>query len=785
MLPHIALEGGYSGGSGKSTSEKSNSRVTGGGVTDNRGESLEYSATAQYGIEVLAPGKAGWQSGGQVTEGLPGDATHAEVYISHAHTELGPEKTVQLQFDQGRTPKLPDPAVINVTGAEEAIDKLTAALAPKLAGVGTMANHEIRTMIAEELPNSLLKVVNDPDGKKWTITAEGLPQLEIIAKGELKWRPVENGKVELDAKAWGTASTKQLGEKLGVSFSEVSGGQGTNQSSGVNATAGAKFGKDAFPLPDIGVTDLSDIKGLSAKAVANGSGGVSRSGGVNVGGTSIVPIVARDSGHNQAYTFDVVTTFTARVIGESKPLVTSTSTLGVSAQLPESAAYYAGFPVDADIIQRDESGAELRHADGSPKLRDDFSPGPPPGRKGEPATWQGDGPYQVRTVGMGHPRLTDDSDDPDDPDNLANLAELARIQRVTEEYLRGIGVDPGTDLGKQLSKLRLETDYNQLVKDGILLRIVDGRSGRRPEETTLRIRGNRDWDSRGDVKHGTAKTVVTLYIGSDTEGSSSGLSVSVSGGVAGNADFKSGSGENTVGGGAGYGHSEGQNSGENEGLTTNGVLLAEGRSTTAKTKEMNKLTVEHLMGDGTVKEVATAYVRVTHMLPAGMLPATGSTGPSPTFQTPAKLLDRARPWAIDTGQNTDLVNEITKKMGIAQGSEAWHAIAQLLSDSSLMSHTEFLQTPYEFEFVIASPGSGHAVLQCRSPVRWANRSTSPPARWWTATSTSPWAATARPPASRAAGRGTAPPREVSARPRSPPVVRMPEGPGRRTVPPRA
>ncbi|MEV6865899.1 LysM peptidoglycan-binding domain-containing protein [Streptosporangium subroseum] len=693
MLPHIALEGGHSSGSGKSTSEKSSARVTGGGVTDNRGDSYEVNGKPRYGIEVLAPGKAGWQSGGQVTEGLPGDATHAVVFISHAHMEPGPAKTVQLQFDRGRTPPLPDHPVIGVTGLEDAITKLTAALGPKLAAVGSMAHHEIRTMIAEELPNSLLEVVNDPNGKKWIITAEGLPQLEIIAKGELKWRPVENGKVELDAKAWGTASTKQLGEKLGVSFSEVSGGQGTNQSSGVNATAGAKFGNDAFPLPDIGVTDLADVKGLSAKAVANGSRGVSHSGGMNVGGTSIVPIVARDSGHNQAYTFDVVTTFTARVIGESKPPVTSTSTLGVSAQMPESAAYHAGFPVDADIVQRDESGAELRHADGSPKLRDDISPEPPAGRKGEPATWQGDGPGQVRTVGMGHTRLTDDP---------ANLAALTELQRVTEEYLRGIGVDPGTELGRQLSKLRLETDYNQLVKDGILLRIVDGRSGHRPEETTLRIRGNRGWDSRQYVGHGTAKTVVTLYIGSDTEGSSSGLSVSVSGGVADNADFKSGSGESTVGGGAGYGRSGGRSSGESEGLTTNGVLLAEGRSTTAETEEMDKLTVEHLMSDGTVKEVTSAYVRVAHGLPAGMLSATGSTGPSPAFQTPAKLLDRARPWAIDTGANTDLVNEITKKMGIPQGSEAWHVIAQILSDSSLMSHIEFLQTPYEFELVIAS-----------------------------------------------------------------------------------
>ncbi|MFC7644006.1 hypothetical protein ACFQX6_27130 [Streptosporangium lutulentum] len=296
---------------------------------------------------------------------------------------------------------------------------------------------------------------------------------------------------------------------------------------------------------------------------------------------------------------------------------------------------------------------------------------------------------------MGHTLL------PDDP---ANLAELARIQRVTEEYLRGIGVDPGTELGRQLSKLRLETDYNQLVKDGILIRVVDGRSGHRPKETTLRVRGNRDWSSRQYIGHGTAKTVVTLYIGSDTEGSSSGLSVSTSVGAAVGAEYKFGAEESVVGGGVGYGKNWGPSSGESEGLTTNGVLLAEGRSTTAVTEEVDKLTIEHLMSDGKVKEVASAYVRVGHPLPAGMLPATGSTGPSATFQTPGRLLDRARPWAIDTGANTDLLGEITKKMGIPQGSEAYHAIAQILSDSSLLSHTEFMQTPYEIEFVITSQG---------------------------------------------------------------------------------
>ncbi|MEU7453097.1 LysM peptidoglycan-binding domain-containing protein [Streptosporangium roseum] len=696
VLPYVSLEGGVSHGSGESNSGKATSYVTGGGVTDNRGTSTKFSADALLEVEIRTPkkkgeqGEQGWRSAGRVTEGSPGDATHAEVWISHAHIEHGPEKTVQLRFDQGKTPPLPEAVqVISMTGLEEANTKLLAELGPELAAMGSMAQHEIRTMVVEELPNNLPKLVNNPDGIRRTITADGGAVVEIQAKAELRWIPAANGQVELDASAMGTPSTKQLGEKLGVSFSEVSGGRGDNRSWNANAGAGVKFGGKAFN-PEIGPFDMADHKGLSAKAGANGSYGRSRSGGMNVGGTSIVPIVGRESGHNQAGTFKVVTTFTVTVHGESKPRAPITETLDVTAQMPETDAYNAGFPVDEAMIQRD--------IDGSPTFRDDLVPEPPPGRKDEPASWQGEGPHQVRTIGMGHAEV---------------LTDLADMRRKTKEYLRGIGMsDPDVmaDVDEQLSELRLGTDFNQLVKDGILVRVTDKRSGRRPQQAVLRVRVPREWGNIGYVGHGTAKTVVTLYIGSDTGSSSSGMSTSGSGGVAAGAEFKSGDGESKFSGDGGYGRNGGRSSGDNEGLTTNNVLLAEGRTTTAESKETARILIDHLKGDETVR-VASEDVRVVHRMPAGMLAAAGSTGPSATFQTPGKLLDRARPWAVDLGVGTDVLNELAKKMGIPRDSEAYYAIAQFLSDSSLLSHTQFLQTPYDIEFVVESAGA--------RPRRWS------------------------------------------------------------------
>ncbi|MEU7986724.1 hypothetical protein AB0B56_17850 [Streptosporangium canum] len=696
MLPYVSLEGGASRGSGESNSGKATSYVTGGGVTDNRGSSTKFSADALLEVEIRTPkkkgeqGEQGWRSAGQVTEGSPGDATHAELWISHAHIEHGPGKTVQLRFDQGKTPPLPEAVqVISMTGLEEANTKLLAELGPELAAMGSMAQHEIRTMVVEELPNNLPKLVNNPDGIRRTITADGGARVEIQAKAELKWLPTADGRVELDASAMGTASTKQLGEKLGVSFSEVSGGRGNNRSWNANAGAGVKFGGKAFN-PEIGPVDLADHKGLSAKIGGNGSYGRSRSGGMNVGGTSIVPIVGRESGHNQAGTFKVVTTFTVTVHGESKPRAPITETMDVTAQMPETEAYNAGFPVDAAMIQR--------NTDGSPKSRDGLVPEPPPGRKGEPAPWQGEGPGQVRTIGMGHAEV---------------LTDLAEMRRKTKEYLRGIGMsDPDVmaEVDEQLSELRLGTDFNQLVKDGILVRVTDKRNGRRPQQAVLRVRAPREWGNIGYTGHRTDKTVVTLYIGSDTGSSSSGMSTSGSGGVAAGAEFKSGDGESKFSGDGGYGRNGGRSSGDNEGLTTNNVLLAEGRTTTAESEETARIQIDHLKGDETVR-VASEDVRVVQRMPAGMLAAAGSTGPSATFQTPGKLLDRARPWAMDLGVGTDVLNELARKMGIPRDSEAYYAIAQFLSDSSLLSHTQFLQTPYDIEFVVESAGA--------RPRRWS------------------------------------------------------------------
>ncbi|MEV8633409.1 hypothetical protein AB0395_17280 [Streptosporangium sp. NPDC051023] len=716
VLAHLSLGGGHGLGSGTSTGGKAASYVTGGGVTDNRGESSMFSADARYEVEFRPRGETGWRTVGEVADGTPGDKTHAEMYISHAHVEHGPENTVQLRFDEGRTPPVPELAVITMTGLEEANDLLLAELGPTLAGVGSMAQHELRTAVVEELPNDLPRLLNNPDGVRRTLTQGGKPLAEVHITAELRWRPVGNGQLQLDAKAMGTASTKQLGEKLGVSFSEVAGGQGNSRSWNVNAAAGAKFGDKAFGLPDLGAVDLSDVKGLSAKAGLNGSHGRSGSGGVNIGGTSIMVNVARESGHNQAYTFDVETTFTVHVLSEDGPRDPIASTLGVTAQMSESDAYNAGFPAD-ELIAQDEFGQERRHADGSPALRDDALPEAPPGRKGEPPSWQGEGQGKVRTTGMGDVEL---------------LTGIAEIRQEAETALRGMGLLPETvngepvfssdpllrasqvanmeELEKQLSDLRLATDYNELVRQGVLIRVTNTRSGHRPERTLLRVRSKRDWGSRTYVSHTPGKKKVKLYIASDTGSSSRGQGSGWSGGLAVGAGYGSGDGERSASGGAGYGRNRGRNFGENEGLTTNSVLLVEGLTTTASSVERNEVTIEHLTEDGAVL-IASGEVWVEHRMAAGMHDAVGSTGPSAEFRTPGRLLDRARPWAIDPGVQTDLLDELAKKMGIPLGGDVYYDLAQFLGDASLLSHTTLLQTPYEIEFIMESEGA--------RPRRWS------------------------------------------------------------------
>ncbi|WP_156055953.1 LysM peptidoglycan-binding domain-containing protein [Streptosporangium roseum] len=712
--PRVILGGGGGRSRGESTSMSFAGFVRNGPVLDNRGESSVFNGVGEYEFEVVAPGETGGSSVVRVVDGYAGDATRVEMAVSHAHIEHGPEKTAQLTFEPGKAPPLPKSAPIDVEGLEGVLEKFRAELlsqAPDLAR-NSLAQEQIRTFIVGKTPAQLAELVNSPQGLRQTISVPGHPELTIVLKGRLKYESTPDGRVRLAAQVDGTASSKQLGEDVGVAQSVASVGQGANRSWNANGALGVKFSSEML-------AELNHrFKNLAAKVSGNGSRSGSKSVGLNAGGAAITPIVRRKSGRNQVNTFEVELEVegTLHDKGKNKPLPPISDTIKATVQIAQDVAANAGLPFDEQAIVRDDSGVERRHPDGSLMLQDDSVPGPPPGRKGEAPTWQGDGPGQVRGIGFGHAELKTD---------------IAELQRKVATYLRKNGMLPKLDgngeqnpvfssdpverasqeammdvIENQL-KDWVETHYNQLAQGGKYLYFTHERTGQPAEHLTLHLQIDRKWQTRSYVSHTDAKTVVTLYIGSDTAGSSSGESTSWGAGVGAGVDHKSGDGESTTSAGVGYTGGKGRNTSENKGGTANGVILLEGLGgATAEIEETDTVTVTHVKGDGQVHEVASADVRVAQAIPGDLLPQDGIPQSTATIPTSEELVAETVPLALDLGENADLINRISEKTGIRPGTPEFQVLAEALSIDNLMGHPEFLRTGYEIEIVVDTEGFG-------------------------------------------------------------------------------
>ncbi|MER5422350.1 LysM peptidoglycan-binding domain-containing protein [Streptosporangium roseum] len=712
--PRVILGGGGGRSRGESTSMSFAGFVRNGPVLDNRGESSEFNGVGEYEFEVVAPGETGGRSVVRVVDGSAGDATRVEMVVSHAHIEHGPEETAQLTFEPGKAPPLPKSAPIDVEGLEGVLEKFRAELlsqSPDLAR-NSLAQEQIRTFIVGKTPAQLAELVNSPQGLRQTISVPGHPELTIVLKGRLKYESTPDGRVRLAAQVDGTASSKQLGEDVGVAQSVASVGQGANRSWNVNGAAGAKFSGEML-------AELNHrFKNLAAKVSGSGSRSGSESVGLNAGGAAITPIVRRKSGRNQVNTFEVELEVegTLHDKGKNKPLPPISDTIKATVQIAQNVAAAAGLPFDEQAIVRDDSGAERRHPDGSLMLQDDSVPEAPPGRKGE-MTWQGDGPGQVRGIGFGHAELKSD---------------IAAFQRTVAAYLRKNGMLPKLDgngeqnpvfssdpverasqeammdvIENQL-KDWVETHYNQLVQGGKYLYFTHERTGQPPEHLTLHLQLGRKWQTRSYVSYTDAKTVVTLYIGSDTSGSSSGESTSWEAGVRPGVEYKSGDEETTASAGAGYTGGKGRNTSENKSGTANGVALIEGLGgLTAEIGETDTLTVTHVKGDGQVHEVASADVRVEQAIPSDLLPEDGISQSTATIPTTEELMAETAQLALDLGKNADLlINKISEKTGIRPGTPEFQVLAEALSVDNLMGHPEFLHSDYEIEIVVDTEGFG-------------------------------------------------------------------------------
>lgn len=119
----------------------------GGGVEDNRDESVLFSGSAAWEVEVRTD-RGGWINAKPVNTGLARDESELKVYIAHSYTVPAPEQTVQLPAEE-RNPQLPEHVVSTVSGLEAISDRVQGLVEAKL---GTVVRDQIHNAITHDLP---------------------------------------------------------------------------------------------------------------------------------------------------------------------------------------------------------------------------------------------------------------------------------------------------------------------------------------------------------------------------------------------------------------------------------------------------------------------------------------------------------------------------------------------------------------------------------------------------------------------------------------------------------
>lgn len=234
---------GGSRGRTEASASSAGGYALGGGVTDNRGDSLLYETRVTW--EVGVRGGSGWAvvdgvSGRSADRGDPARPVAADLmalWVSHAYQARAPPSTTQLPVDRRQQTDLPHHAPISVTGRQELADQTAAAIGEGHGHVGELTRAQVQAFLVDELPGRLGTAVNDPAGLQRTVTDDvGRPLAHLVARAKVQAIPTDDhGRSGLLV---GLPTSKEFLEDLRVWFSSVGGSQSSGRSRGLRGSFG-------------------------------------------------------------------------------------------------------------------------------------------------------------------------------------------------------------------------------------------------------------------------------------------------------------------------------------------------------------------------------------------------------------------------------------------------------------------------------------------------------------------------------------------------------------------
>ncbi|MEV0595366.1 hypothetical protein [Nonomuraea cavernae] len=703
VLKHVELSASLNSGFSSSVTGNASDFALDGGVEDNRGESVQFDARAKWSVKVRTSPEKGWSPTVTVDHGTRDDADSLRVYVSHAYMENAPSNPLRLPEDQ-RAKLFPEHVVLGLTGVLKLADDTVRALGEQHFPPGSVARRQLYTAFTDDFYSRMSQAVNDPRGVQRIIHVDGRPfvQLQIRAIPRLA-----------TAKPVGAASRSHWQERLRVGVTSATGNQSSGRSVGGSLSVG---------VGDV-VPELDAVRGDGEYVVASGpngqvSSGVSASTGLSVNGVTYHPSVQRYTGHTQGVELEFDYEVTARLIGDNTLLPPIKGEGKGLFRFPEPDAYRYGLPVDPKAVS---SVAP----DGTPVLRDDPDPNPPPGRKGELPYFYGNEPGKLRGAG---------------PALVQGIHEADQLRKDTEKALRTMGVlapldadgnpvyssDPlerlsqmvnEREVAEQLVKHRLQTGYDQATQDGIMIDLVIRHSGRAPHHATLRVTLEQHFtDEHGKpvttfVGTTDAQAVVNLDIGSDTNVWSHSRGENVAGGVGygGSHTIPKGDGGVSPNAGVGGGRDGSRSLSYTTGLTINGVTLTESTAPAAIFDIPHTAKVELLHGNGDREVLAAIDGSARILISSDLLPEDDTTAlPAPPPSAPGPTADEVMRYAtvqhMDTGNLQDVAQALIPR-ATRPDSPGFHHVAEFLNVRSLLGHPEVFRTFYGTDLVVRPQGA--------------------------------------------------------------------------------
>ncbi|WP_431894382.1 hypothetical protein [Nonomuraea sp. bgisy101] len=680
---------GAAAGRGWSRGPSSAEYFLGGTVEDNRGESMLFDAAATWTVQIRSAKTNGWEDGITVASGHPDDANSMRFWVAHTYADQAPGSPEYIDPAK-RVNVLPESVVSNMSGLNKLADDVLAEFDDEHTAFGSVVRDQVRIMMTEDLPSNLGEAVNSKLGMIRDITDDtGRP----IATVTVKSRVVVESAVMV-----GGRSRDHWMERLRVGFSVAAGGGGV---SGF---------MNAFLSGGLGFSELENVDGPGEYTPTIGPGwkgsrSVSRSQSAFVNDQAIHPSVQRITGHTQGYQVRVVhevsvqhlTGAQARrpVRGDSRALI----------RMPEADAYRYGLPVSRDALMRDK-GKPILGDDGVPVLVDDPKKDPPKGRLGQPPSWLGDGPGQLRGAG---PALVQKLEGVDEfaLELLKKLSVHGVVPKVNDdgtlEY-SGNRLEQASqranlrEVLRQVNPQRLEAGYDQAAQDGIPIDLVHYGFNRAPEHYTVNVKLKQKFKDPRTRYVGRTEglAVVNLDIGSDTAGRASGRGWNM--GAEGSLGFGDGPEEgqdgltHKVGGSANAAYS--RNIGSSAATTYNRVGLGESDGEVALINMEHELSADIFRNGTKVDSVDAVDGRAQLVFAADLLP---SAKPRHTHTISQEALADLMPHAMVAHMDTTGMEQALKEVlstGMRPDSPAFHYLAAAANVRSLIAHPEWYLGQY-------------------------------------------------------------------------------------------